>query len=786
MTQPLESYPLASTQGIIERPCTPAAVSHAADADPAAARQATSECSLASTRLPRELAGDTHAPTPAPPRHLKRPLQPGSQLAPLAALPPELLGAIITKSDTATQSAFRQVAHLGQELTDVYGPGNLATAISEYFLQSDGAAPATMSQHIADMHLARLRSFTIAEHHLATPQKLQELFARCPNIQQINALNLSVTWDELDCLGLDRLSVLTTLSLNISDVKAYAPSPTLHRVFSRLTGLTLVLSGPASGASLLALPMHALKSLQNLTLKVDTVLCAGHVKVIKLPRPEILSAFCLDATAGIEANARVDLVQFLAGAPLRGLCLLNCPIDCHDMLAFSKADRNALRRLKITGSDLQVGGLSALSRMHAPRLRTLTLERGSPINAEAAGALRLWKFANLETLNLTHTHLSVGACAALSTRPPGKVRKLVLENCDLNGDCLRALRLETWPQLRDLNLATNASIRTSVEARGVVPYWGTLRRLRMLDVSDCGLQFEDMATIPWADINTLRLLYLSGNPLTALSLRSIFGAPLPSLHTVDFSDCGFGTHTEMHAVPADKRLHFWRRAAPNLKSLRLSNNNLTLPQMAGLNLGTISKLRALDLSGNQIGPHALSAFDGLHLPHLAHLDLSNALAPQRLPAADLPEPVVRVSMPRLESLQLSYAPATALQQNEARPLPLNVALYAAANGNVPAFAQGAANAAICRIGTSTIFNCGRLTALGLSLLPDLKPARFNVRAFPHLRRLTFDGHQDITLPAVAAWIKRAPQLRFVGSGMAAEGFLLRPQQPDVFFHSLAA
>jgi hypothetical protein len=642
-----------------------------------------------------------------------------------------------------------------------------------------------MPQQIADTHLARLRSLTLADHHLATPQKLQHLLARCPNIQHLNVLNISVTWDDVGGLGLERLTQLRTLSLSISDLQAYAPSPAFNKVFSRLTDLTLVLSGPTSGVSLLALPMHALKSLQNLTLQVDTVLCVDHVDKIKLPRPEILSAFCLDTAAGIDSDARLELLQFLAEAPLRRLCLLNCPVDCQDMRAFSTADRSALRRLKISGSDLQGDGLSALSHMHAPRLRTLTLERGNPMNAEAAGQLRLYRLTGLETLNLTHTHLSVGACAALSTRSPAKIGKLVLKHCDLNGDCLRALRLETWPKLRELLLASNAAMRTSVEAPGVVPYWRNQPHLRVLDVSKCGLRCEDMANIPWADMGTLRLLYLSGNPLTALSLRSIFGARLPALRTLDISDCRFGTYTEAQALSATKMQRFWRRAAPNLETLRLSNNNLTLPQMTWLNLGAIRNLRALDLSANQIGPNALYAFNGMRLPHLAHLDLRNALAPQGLPAVHAPVPVGSVSMPRLETLQLSYASAPAWQQEGVPPPPLEVTFSIAGPARIPALSQDAADSATCRIGGTTIFNCGRLTELGLCALPDLKPARFNLEAFPYLRSLTFDRHQDLTLPNIAAWVARAPQLRLVGSSLTAEGFLLRPQLDSVLFYSLA-
>ncbi|RYF34712.1 MAG: hypothetical protein EOO38_29345, partial [Cytophagaceae bacterium] len=360
-----------------------------------------------------------------------------------------------------------------------------------------------------------------------------------------------------------------------------------------------------------------------------------------------------------------------------------------------------------------------------------------------------------------------GQPVTIGAQAPAQVRILSLRECGIEGPGLRALNLDGWKGLRELDLSENNLEQTS----NVTAYWSSLLHLQTLAMVHCNLDDESVAKICAADMPRLESLLLCRNRLTAVTLQALWGQSLPSLESLDLADCNFANFTGEQALTRHAMAAKWLASVPKLADLRLSRASLSTEKLHWLHLETIGNLRRLDLANNPLGPNALDAFEDQVLPHLTHLSLENSLAP--IPGQLTLRPLVTeaVSMPNLESLRLTD---TNLSEHN---LFLDVALSAVTEHNNDAYVRGLVTTAACKIGTTAIFDCDKLTNISLCMVPDLTASRFALRAFPHLRHIVLDAFQEVAPLDVAFWASQAPRLRQIASGVAEEGFLLAPQYP---------
>ncbi|RYF02024.1 MAG: hypothetical protein EOO77_32830 [Oxalobacteraceae bacterium] len=302
--------------------------------------------------------------------------------------------------------------------------------------------------------------------------------------------------------------------------------------------------------------------------------------------------------------------------------------------------------------------------------------------------------------------------------------------------------------------------------------------LRMVD---CDLEDTDMDAIPWVGMPSLRTLNLRNNSVTAKSINSLFAAGMPSLRSLDLSECVFDTFDVAEALPFEVVRNLWRERLPELQRLYLSDTGLTPPYLTWLHLGTIDKLRHLDLSDNPLGPNALHAFAGITLPHLTHLNLDNALAPQPWTYHGHKGVVDLVAMPKLRRLLLSVAPEPSEPQaGEPTPGPV-VSLGLRPGGSDITYARSFSTAAACRVGSSAIVACPNLTELRVCSLADLDVSIFRAGNFANLRKIYIEGDPHQPPQASNTAVQDDAHQRRVAARLAAEGFVEERVEPGHLF-----
>jgi hypothetical protein len=768
--------------------------------------------------------------SPPQPAHTSPSRCHGANLLP--DLPGEIWMRILGESDTATQRSLRASSRGTCSLVDTYTPAHLPEAVAAYWLQSGGKIPPGMTAATASAHLARLRTLeTITLFGDVALNTLRGLVTRCPNLQEIDLYSKPMTWAEVRHVGLDTLASLRNLTLNIIDNDVYTPEAGLEKVFGRLRRLIIDVAShvidnlPSStnaSVSLLALPMHALRSLQDLSLTVDVELSVDHIRSIAPPRPELLRSFSIDTAAGIEPDARYLLMQQLnKTTKLQSVALINCPLICGDIQAFASGDRSALQSLTVRNGDLGVRGAEALSCMHAPKLRSLTLE-GDTLGASAAlESLNLVGFPRLECLVLSGANFSEAACANLGAQAPAQVHTLLLRDCLIEGRGLRALNLDAWMSLRELDLTSNElqgpldrafqdptapedRILEPVQFKGLLAlqpdffkslralvldadsqkqvlktnfYWSALPQLETLTLEHCNLDNDIVAGLFLADMPKLKEVNLRRNSLSAAALAAVLREKRPNLQSLDLSDCNFADYTPAPEETREVMAATWSAHVPKLEKLVLSSASLTAEKLHGLHLETIGGLCNLDLSNNALGPNALEAFESQTLSNLTHLNLQNSLTPIE-DQIIRPELVVKpVSMPSLQSLSLAHTPIAE------HPFVLDVSLGAVTHGGNNNLTHKFVTTTACRIGPTSIVDCDKLAEISLSRVPDLTTSRFALRAFSHLRTINLDTEQPIAPLDIVPWAAQAPRLREIVADWQAQGFLLARQYPDLFFRS---
>jgi hypothetical protein len=716
---------------------------------------------LAPQQLPLNLAVP-----PAPVKNRQASASPAANGPP--HLPNELWGRILAHSRGCDLRAFRSSCQFGRMLVGSFEATQWAEAVASHCLRTNEPTLPGMPQDEADALLARLRTLRVSGSGYVSRRRICALLARCPNLLSIDLREVPLTWAQLRDFNLANLRRLQTLHLRVKDNSVYVRDTAFEVLFPRLSQLSLCLEGHKAAASLLVLPIKSLEAVQNLNLTVNQPLAAKHVRHLYLPRPERLLRFSLSAPKGVAIAGRRSLMDFLGTTiALQSVSLKGCRIDCENMQAFAQYDYVDLESLHISDGNLDVDGSKALSGLCAPKLRTLILEAKSLSGPEAVKNLKFSNFPALSCLTLVDIDLSEEACAALGEQRPAQLRQLDLRDCGLDDACIQALQLETWNELRYLDLSIN-ELNTDF---GDELLWDKLPKLEVLRMVDCGLEDTDMHAIPWAGMQSLRELTLRENALTAKSIFTLFAAGMPSLSSLDLSECTFDTFDVAEALPYESMRALWRERLPALEKLFLSDTGLTPPYLTWLHVGEIAKLQHLDLSDNSLGPNALHAFTGMTLPNLTSLSLDNSLAPQPWSYHGHKGIIDSVAMPELRKLLVSFAPEpSGLQAGEPALVPA-ISLGLPPDANDSTLARDFSTGGVCRVGTTAITACRNLTELHMCSLTDLDTSHFNARDFANLRKIYVEGDPNLTLQPLHAAVHTDAHQRRTADSLAAEGLI---------------
>ena len=241
------------------------------------------------------------------------------------------------------------------------------------------------------------------------------------------------------------------------------------------------------------------------------------------------------------------------------------------------------------GADGQPVAVASADRELA-RQRIMASWRGeAPLAEDGAGEMS-------QVLDLSE--LRIGALPVLEG-DFSRVRYLSLEQCDLTE--LTPGFLEMFTQLEHLELQSNYLTR-------IPPGVTALSELQMIALDDNRLRasptmFDEVATLPG-----LHALVLRDNPMQIPPTAVQRLASLSSLRYLALDNTD-GQAMAEH-LPILARL-------PNLESLWVGRNGMTLTPQAMQALGSLQTLDYLDLSGNPVGPHLdlslLQAIGGLRL-----------------------------------------------------------------------------------------------------------------------------------------------------------------------------